>query len=205
MSIQLHILYRINEHDEIVFVNDEWSQVGVKNGAPDIVSGKILGHSLWSCISGDTIKDIYREILRQARAGQLMRFNFRCDSSDVRRFLELSISLVDNGDLQFKSRTIWAQARQPQMLFDANAPRGDDLLISCSWCKKINTAGETWEEVEDAVVSLGLFELELLPQLSHGMCSGCYRKITKEHQARFDEINSERLHRRYTKFNADAI
>jgi len=204
MGSQLHIIYRINEHDEIVFVNDQWSQVGVKNAAPEIVSEKILGHSLWSFICGNMVKDVYRQILRQARSGQLLRFNFRCDSADVRRFLELSVSLVDNGDLQFKSRTIWAQARQPQMLFDTDAPRGDDVLIICSWCKKINTNGDIWEEVEDAVVSLGLFELKVLPQLSHGMCNGCYRKITKEYQTRFDEINFERLRRRLAKSNTIA-
>lgn len=118
---------------------------------------------------------------------------------------QISHSLGADGDLQFKSRTIWAQPRQLQMIYDTNAPRSDDILIVCSWCKKINTNGEVWEEIEEAVVTLGLFEFEWLPQLSHGMCGDCYRIITKEYQAHFNEINSERTRQLHVKSNESAI
>jgi hypothetical protein len=109
-----------------------------------------------------------------------IRENFFVYSHSKSKETQLSHPVGENGDLQFKSRTIWAQTRQLQMIYDTNAPRSDDILIVCSWCKKINTNGEIWEEVEEVVVSLGLFEFERLPQLSHGMCGDCYRTITKE-------------------------
>jgi len=58
----------------------------------------------------------------------------------------------------------------PPILFKNNAPRTEKLLIICSWCNKIETGNGQWEEVEEAVKTLGLFELETLPMISHGMC-----------------------------------
>jgi hypothetical protein len=199
MSYNRHISYRINERDEIVFVNDQWSNFSAANGAPELASDKIIKRSLWSFISGNTIQELYRQILQKARAGQAMRFNLRCDSADVRRFLELSVSLKKNGEVQFNSRTLRAEARPSQMIYDTNALRSDEILIVCSWCKKINTGAEIWEEVENAIVSLGLFDLKALPQLSHGMCNDCYRQVTQESQARFDESKLKRLTGVYAK------
>jgi Fe2+ or Zn2+ uptake regulation protein len=63
------------------------------------------------------------------------------------------------------------------ILFNNDAPRTDNLLTICSWCNKIETGNGKWQEVEEAVESLGLFELETLPLISHGMCDSCYQTI----------------------------
>jgi len=48
----------------------------------------------------------------------------------------------------------------------------------CGWCKKVEVDGR-WFEAEAAVNLLGLFELPLMPRLSHGICPECYRKMNK--------------------------
>jgi hypothetical protein len=42
----------------------------------------------------------------------------------------------------------------------------------CGWCKRVSVRN-TWVEVEDAVLELRLFEREVLPDLTHGICPGC--------------------------------
>ncbi len=63
------------------------------------------------------------------------------------------------------------------ILFKNNAQQIDDVLIVCSWCNKIEIGNGKWQEVEEAVESLGLFELETVPLISHGMCDSCYQKV----------------------------
>ncbi len=51
MDNNFHILYQINSWDEIIFVNDQWSDFAVANSGSDIVRKSILQRSLWSYIS----------------------------------------------------------------------------------------------------------------------------------------------------------
>ena len=185
MNDNSHILYRINARDEIVSVNEQWSRFAVENGAPDIAADKIIGRNLWSFISGDTVEDFYRRILRQARGGQSIRFNLRCDSPERRRLLELSIRPEKNGDVQFQSRTVWTRKKEPRIVLNKKIAGGDKLLIVCSWCGKINVAGKIWQKADEAVLSLGLFEIEKQPQLSHGMCADCHQNATSGYKSRF--------------------
>jgi hypothetical protein len=47
----------------------------------------------------------------------------------------------------------------------------------CSWCKQVRLAEAVWVEVEEALVQLGLLELESLPQITLGACQACYADI----------------------------
>ena len=181
------ISYSINSRDEIIFVNENWSDFALANNAPDIVEDSILKRNLWNCISDSTTEYIYREILRKVRAGQSMQIKLRCDSAELRRLIELTISLQPNGeDVLFVSHTVWKQARPSQIILSRDAPLTANLLIICSWCEKVDTGMENWQEVEEAVKILGLFETENLPQISHGICDVC-------HQAMLGKLNSMKL------------
>jgi hypothetical protein len=93
----------------------------------------------------------------------------------MRRIIEMKIAPQKDDEVQFDSRTIWTQSRMPAIIFKNTTPPTDNLLIMCSWCNKIETGNGKWEEVEEAIESLGLFELETLPTISHGMCDSCYQ------------------------------
>lgn len=182
MENDFRILYRINEQDKIVFVNPEWSQFAIENDSGELVPENILHQSLWNFISDYTTEHLYRMILRQVRDGRSIKFNLRCDAPNFRRFLEMTVSLRENDEVQFDARIIKTEERQPPKVLQKNIPRKNNLLIVCSWCNRIRTDKENWEEVEEAVRMLGLFELELLPQISHGMCDACYKAIPESFQ-----------------------
>jgi hypothetical protein len=62
-------------------------------------------------------------------------------------------------------------------LFNTATPRSDEpLLRVCSWCKKVDTRWG-WCEAEEAVVRLGLFEAQALPDITHGICQDCYERV----------------------------
>jgi hypothetical protein len=54
----------------------------------------------------------------------------------------------------------------------------DQVVLICSFCKRIKTAPSLWVEVEAAMASLGLNEAWPLPQLSHGVCEKCFAQWT---------------------------
>jgi hypothetical protein len=105
-------------------------------------------------------------------------FPFRCDSPTARRHLEMRLTRRPDDTVQFESVVLASELRVQQPLWDRHVPRGEDLVPVCSWCKRVETAGE-WFEVEDAIGRLRLFERHDMPRLSHGICRDCF--VVMEH------------------------
>ena len=173
------ISYSIDSQDRIVHTDGSWDKFAVLNGSPDLVNSKIIGRSLWDFISDDTVRQLYRQILVHVRSGGSMRFDFRCDSPGIRRFLHMYIAQAPSGEIQFETDTYHVEQRLAPDILRSSEIHAGPVLVTCSWCKKINTSGNTWHEVERAVQIMPLFSRDSLPLLSHGICTECYSSVSK--------------------------
>ena len=90
--------------------------------------------------------------------------------------MELTVIPLANGDIEFDSRLIREEERNEIPLFDPDAPRSEELVVVCSWCKRVKV-NDHWLEVEDAVKLLGLFNAARMPRISHGICPHCFEQI----------------------------
>jgi hypothetical protein len=174
------IVYRLNSRDEFVYLNEEWTNFAVANDAPELLPQRIMGRPLWGFLTDQTTQQLYREILDQVHAGRAMRFNFRCDAPERRRFMEMNIARRAGGEVQFQSRTVQEELRVRQELLDWRSPRTRDLLRICGWCKRVDVGEERWGEVEEAVNTFRLFERQTLPMLTHGMCDPCFKTMSEK-------------------------
>ncbi|HEX3102036.1 MAG TPA: hypothetical protein VHQ01_09605, partial [Pyrinomonadaceae bacterium] len=165
--------------DRIVSVNDAWNAFAVANGAPELSTSKIIGWSLWSFITDDVTRDIYRKILVAVRKGKPFDFDFRCDSPDYRRFLKMKISVVMDAGVQFETSIVHLEARASQNILRTSRSFNDHLVTICSWCNMINTGENAWHEIEEAINILRLFDVDPAPRLSHGVCDACMEEISK--------------------------
>jgi hypothetical protein len=173
-------IYQIDQMDHLVYVSETWDQFAISNDAPEMVSSMVIGRSLWDFVTDDTTRHIYKAMLTVVRSGEPIQFNFRCDSPETRRFLDMQMTPFSNGGVQFETSTIRTEERSTQEVFRKSSTYNDNLLITCSWCNRINTGGNTWHEAERAVQILHIFEFDPAPRLSHGMCSRCYEEtLTK--------------------------
>ena len=168
--------YRLNERDEIVFVNEAWDSFAARNSGGHLSSARVLGRPLWDFIADHATEFLYRDVLARIHAGRLVRFVFRCDSADCRRRLEMEVSAGPGGCAEFRVRTLAEESRPPQLLLDADRPHAEGLLRVCGWCKKVDVGGR-WAEVEEAIPALGLFERSLLPGVTHGICESCFSEM----------------------------
>jgi hypothetical protein len=177
--------YSIDVSDEIVAVGGDWDRFARENDAPlELFSGNILHRSFWDFLSGAALEHVYQRIMTNVRAGECMEFAFRCDSPGLRRFLTLRMTPADDGGINFVTETICTEEREFQRVFDADADRAEGIVIACSWCNKLKTGLHQWQEPEEAVRSLALFETDPMPALSHGMCEQCYALVTGRTKAR---------------------
>lgn len=169
----MKISYRVDAEDRLVEVGDEWDAFAAANGAPDLDLEHLHGRPLPALVSGTEMQSLTAMLLKRARAAGEVEVPFRCDAPDERRFLSMKLQRDAENGVRIETTLLRVEARPAVALFDEGAPRSDELLIVCSWCKRVRLDGQQWVEVEDAVAALGLFEAAALPRLSHGICPPC--------------------------------
>ncbi|MGF1677686.1 MAG: hypothetical protein ACFCUX_00665, partial [Candidatus Methylacidiphilales bacterium] len=106
--------------------------------------------------------------------------HLRCDGPACRRLLEMIIRAAADGSVEFETKSLHVEDRAPVALLSRGAARSTELIRVCAWCNRIDSgsgSGE-WVEIEDAVERLGLFELQEVPQLTHGICEACFDSMT---------------------------
>lgn len=170
-------VYTIDRYDRIRSVGGGWDTFAAANDGAELDSSGIINTSFWDYIFGDTTIQVYRQILTAARAGKVMEFDLRCDSPDLRRFVKMVISPAIDDSVCLEMTTVRVEERFPQVILQQDGTCSETVVVTCSWCKKIRTDDGVWHEVEVAVPLLGLFELDEVPQLSHGMCEKCYEVV----------------------------
>jgi hypothetical protein len=167
--------YRVGPDDALVWVSPEWDRFALANGGEAAVAARVLCRPLWDFVAGLTTRDVYRRVLRRARARHPVRFTARCDSPGARRLLEVELGDAGGGAVEFRTRPLREEARPPVPWPAAGA---DGMLRMCGWCNRVCVEGR-WVEVEDAVARLGLFSRPHVPAATHGICDPCYRSMTR--------------------------
>ncbi|MCA1794750.1 MAG: PAS domain-containing protein [Desulfobacteraceae bacterium] len=170
-------IYRIDSTDTIVSISDNWRTFADANAwGSSLRPEDVVGHTLWDFIQDLETQHLYQEVLRRARGGMPSRpIPFRCDSPSERRYLELLIEALPNGQIEITSKISRTEPRSPISLLNADTPRSSDFVTVCSMCKKMKVSPGQWAEIEEALVHLRLFEADKMPQLTHGLCHTCYQ------------------------------
>jgi CheY-like chemotaxis protein len=177
-------VYRVDGRGAICWVNDAWLKFAADNGwetsARDVVGSQLTDH-----ISDAETRHIYALVEQRARiAPAPLRFDYRCDSPDLRRFMRMEVVYDPSAEqIEYRSRLLRKEPREAVALFDpALASRSSETVNVCSWCKTVEV-GDGWLEVESAVAALGLLNEPSLPSISHGICPTCSARLTSQASA----------------------
>lgn len=173
------IVYRIDIRDHICLVSDEWNSFLRENTPFTGAFPTYLGTRLWNHLGDPTTIHLYQAMVANVRRTKKeSTVPFRCDAPDRRRFMEMHISCLDDGTVEFRSVTLREETRVWVPLLDMRARFSGAMLRMCSWCKKVTLPD--WVEVEEAVHRLQLFENETVPRISHTICPSCSEVIKQE-------------------------
>ena len=171
--------YRIDDANNIVSVCEDWDERTDSLAAPAPHSGELIGTSILNHVTGAENKQIFNLLFAQCRkTRQILFVQFRCDSPDMRRWMELELRPREQGHIEVISRIVDTATRPYVALLDCLAKRSANTVRICSWCKRVQV-GEVWNEVEDAVNLLGLFRNEEQPSLQQGMCETCETDLNR--------------------------
>jgi hypothetical protein len=165
--------YDLDQQLIITGLGPGWDEFAFENAAAELVSPGPIGQPLMKFVADATTVHLYELLFeRAARDKHPVTVPIRCDAPGLRRYLHLTISARPIGGYRVATSLIRAEVRQPVGLLAAHVARRDDHLVMCGWCKRVHVERQ-WLEVEPAVALLGLFERELPPQITHGICDAC--------------------------------
>jgi hypothetical protein len=173
-------IWSIDDRDKLVHVNDAWLAFAGENTAPQLTAASVLNQPIWHFIQGQETVYLYKQIFRRVRAGKSpVIFPFRCDSPDCRRFMEMQLTHLPGGAIQFMSYILREEWRQPLDLLDVSRDRSGEFLKICSWCKKVDIPNQGWGEIEAAIEPLDLFGHRSMPRMTHTICDSCYSTLKR--------------------------
>jgi hypothetical protein len=167
--------YGIDAQDRISHVSSGWNAFAIENGAPRrCLTPDVLGTSLWVHIHDWETAHIYQAVIAKVRkSAESITVPIRCDSPELKRFIEIQVVPLENSAVEFVSRIVFLEPRTAMAVLDQSQPRTDDLIRICSFCKQIDLGGDQWVDAEIAVIKMDLFGKPALPGLTHTICPAC--------------------------------
>jgi hypothetical protein len=175
------LAYRVDARARITFVNDRWDVFARANGAPELAGAAVIGRLMREFISGTETWHLYELLTQHAqRVRRPFTLFFRCDAPHAQRFMQMRISALSDGQIEFHSHALEIRPRTAMALLTAGAGRdASRLLHICSWCNR-GEVNRRWMEIDQVVRTLGLFEGQPLPRLTHGVCDECRAQVEAE-------------------------
>lgn len=174
------LVYRIDAANRLTWVNPAWVDFARANDGGELVPEKVLGHDLLAALADPTIRSLYQTMIQRARAGSLVRFEYRCDAPDRRRTFVMEIRSRPGDEVEFRSTLVHEELRPAVGLLLVGQPRDRERFVRvCSWCQRIALPDRRWVEVEQAVATLELFKSDRLPCLTHGICESCLEGVER--------------------------
>ncbi|MCE9610201.1 MAG: hypothetical protein K8R23_08320 [Chthoniobacter sp.] len=171
------ISYTIDPQDHLLTVSSEWVDFALKNHGDGLTPEYVKGRSLWDFITDEPTRELYEAVLAHVRSGPTTDLVLRCDAPERRRLIEMTVTLLADGNVEFKTVLLASKPRIAQRLFDRDTPRTARHLMVCSWCDKVSVGVDKWFEVEAAMEYLHLTGEAELPIIEPVVCPECYARV----------------------------
>lgn len=174
------VRYGIDGDDVVRWVDEAWVDFAARNGAPELVRERVVGHPLWEFVSGAATCVVWELLFDRVRTREApLTVPFRCDTPDLLRVMELRLEPADGGALELCGVLVREQPRRHLRLLDAALPRTERRFPACSFCKRVFAFGE-WLEVDRAAARLGMLEVERPPTLEQVICEACMARCRQQ-------------------------
>ncbi len=171
------ITYVVDAEDRLVRVSPEWADFAAQNGGDGLEPDAVVGRVLWDFFYDELTQKLYRDVLAHVRAGAATHLVLRCDGPERRRLIEMTVTRLDDGSVEFKNVLLAAKMRPEQKLFNHTTPRTAERVKVCSWCDRVKSGPDNWSEVEKAMEELQLVGAAALPAVQPTVCPVCAAKV----------------------------
>jgi hypothetical protein len=149
------IVYELDRQNRIYQIEGPWDRFLKENqslngGCEGLQKEQVLGRRLEPFINDDSTRMLFNTIFLSVRqTHRARRVEYRCDSPDEKRYMEMLIESLGNGMLRLTHSCLRTETITPAVLVTSAIDEVD--AIRCSVCNRMEIEG-AWMEPEVASV-----------------------------------------------------
>jgi hypothetical protein len=178
--------YRLDAHDRIVAVNEDWRRFATANGTGTLMPENVVGRPLRDFVSGDITRMFVDTLLQGVRlTGRERTVPYRCDSPDAKRYMEMTVSPAAGGGIVTSHRIVREEHFAAPNAFVAATGTGPkrDLVKRCSMCNRLSRNGGDLVEPEVAR-SEGWLLVGTATAVIYFVCKACQSLVKEQRTGR---------------------
>lgn len=167
------VIYRLDAKDVIVEVGGAWDDFARHNGGPGLEADRVVGRSLYEHVTGEVTRMFVWTMFDAVRKLGVERTQpYRCDTPDLKRFMEMQIVPGPGGTVLVRHRLVATEPIIPHVKVRA-VMRGTPLrqmVLRCSSCNQFRHEGH-WLEREHLPIDIEGAGSDL--QIAYSICPSC--------------------------------
>lgn len=171
--------YRINANGIIEEIGGDWEYFAQENQGRELKVDQVLGNSLWTYIKDKGTKRLYEMLLNRIRkTGEMLKFPYRCDSPNKRRYMQMELQLNSDGGFEFNNFVLREEERDPNQFFKQRFYSPIAMVIVCSFCNKVRRKkAQGWVEVDEMAREEKILDHENPLRIAYGVCQDCQQRV----------------------------
>lgn len=145
------VTYWVDKDDVIVDASSDWDEFALENGGLAVLREHVIGEPLFRFITGDPTRMLTDTLLQRVRhSGQELTRCYRCDSPELKRYMEMTLSPEEGSLLRLHHRVVKVEPLDPVVPFEFGGHLLSDVMARCSMCNRVRAKG-AWHEGDEAV------------------------------------------------------
>lgn len=143
--------YWIDAEDRLIKVSETWDTFAENNDGRAVVSEAVIGKRLWQFVTGDITRMWVETVINRARfLNQPIEKEYRCDSPDEKRYMQMSIVPEENEVLCVVHKLLKTEKLPTKICFEGKRVAKPGYVQRCSICNRLHI-DNAWREVDLAV------------------------------------------------------
>jgi hypothetical protein len=173
-------IHTLDASNRIVAMNSAWLEL-MRTLVPfPLDADDVIGRPLWDFVFGTQVRQLWQVLFDRVRAiGAPAFVPMRADTPVLRRVLDVELHPMPERSIRQVFEIVWTETRPKVALLDPLHPRTEAELYCCAWCNRVQVRLGTWEEIEDAQLTLRIEAAPALPAIERSVCSPCKQSLLK--------------------------
>jgi diguanylate cyclase (GGDEF)-like protein/PAS domain S-box-containing protein len=178
------VVYTIDSENKIIHFDEGWKEAAVLGGASLLLEeSKFMNQLIEHYIHDVETQAYYASIFKRCREKQeIMEHNYRCDSPTHQRFMKVTLTPFDNGNITLTHETLSeVPFRHEVHLQNIVAFSPDDAIDAkrCSICNRLKLANNSFWTKPERLADDDTVNLKVV----HTICSSCRKHIEAKLQS----------------------
>ena len=170
--------YWLDKNNIITNTNEYWNTFALENYGHKVLRPHVVGKPLFQFIKDDVTRMLMEAFISNARiSNKELSRHYRCDSPQVKRFMEMRVIPEGNGVVRVENEVLREEPLEETRNFVTRGV-GTPFLKRCSVCNRLND-GNQWLEPDSSQMDHHFIGTSQTAFIAYTVCQDCKDETRK--------------------------